>query len=370
MLKMKLFSLIFIAVSFFACGKDNPAVPEMDLTDPNPLRMKSISITEKENIEEFKQITVIFSEEMAKVDIEVINIKGTIAIDGNKAVWTPTDELALGYYLIIITGTSKSGKHLAIGPIRFELVFTPKLPDPGEAISKAMAVDLWFPGKIGSQWTYKTATGKQEIFKLSDKIEKNGKTYQLVSVADAANKLLSDGTSSPLTIFRADNDQVLGFAESDTKKVEESLEQELMGALSREDVRKQLGLKESDIANAQIKHESMNDWVIIDKANLKKGGTWRVARTHTSAWIKDQKVMERIQAMTARVVEISYFNSGSLHDLPVVTIEYRIVDEDQEGKVLDSDFLYKISVSPDVGMVLFVGTKGGREELVQYNVVK
>jgi len=56
--------------------------------------------------------------------------------------------------------------------------------------------------------------------------------------------------------------------------------------------------------------------------------------------------------------------------LSVVSIEYRIVDEDQDGKELDSDFLYKISVSPGVGMVLFVGTKGGREELVQYNVVK
>jgi hypothetical protein len=370
MLKKKLFLLILVVVSFLGCGKDNPAVPEMNLTDPNPLRMKSISIKEKEDIEEFKQITVIFSEEMANVDIKVINIKGTTALDGDKAVWTPTDEVALGSYLIIITGTSKSGKHIALGPIGFELVFTPKLPDPWEAISKAMAADLWFPGKIGSQWIYKTAAGGQENFKLSDKIEKNGKTYQLVSVSNAANKLLSDGTSSPLTIFRVDGDQVLDFAESDTKKVEESLEQELRDALARDDVRKQLGLKESDIANVQIKHESMSDWVIIDKANLKKGGTWRVARTHTSAWIEDQKVMERIQAMTARVVEISYFNSGSLRDLPVVSIEYRIVDEDQDGKELNSDFLYKISVSPGVGMVLFVGTKGGREELVQYNVVK
>ena len=367
---MILFSLIFIAVSFFACGKDDPAGPEEDTTNPYPLSVRFMSITPKERVDKVEPITVIFSEEMSKVEIKVGDIKGTTTLNGYTAVWTPENDAPSGSYSISITGTSKSGKELTYTPIEFEVVFTPKLPDPWEAISKAMAADLWFPGKIGSQWNYKTATGKQEIFKLSDKIEKDGNTYQLVSVSDATNKLLSDGTSSPLTIFRVDGDQVLGFAESDTKKVEKSLEQEIRDALAREDVRKQLGLEESDIANVQIKHESMSDWVIVDKANLKKGGTWRVARTHTSAWIEDQQVIERIQAMTARVVEISYFDSGSLHDLPVVSIEYDIVDEDQEGNVLNSYFLYRISVSPGVGMVLFVGTKGSREELVQYNVIK
>jgi hypothetical protein len=371
MVKVKLFLLIFIAVSFLACGKDNPAGSEKDTTNPYPLYVKSMSITGKEKVDKIEPITVMFSEEMASVEIKVGNIKGITTLNGDKAVWIPMiNNASPGSYLISITGTSKSGKNLTFVPVEFEVVSIPKLPDPWEAISKAMPVDLWFPGKNGSQWVYKTSSGGQEIFKLSDKIEKNGKTYQLVSVSDVSNKLLSDGTSSPFTIFRVDGDRILGFAESDNKKVEKSLEQELRDALARDDLHDQLGLKEGDIANVQTKHESMDDWVIIDKANLKKGGTWCVARTYMSAWMGEQKILERIQAKTARVVDVSYFNNESLHDLPVVSIEYYVVDEDQEGNVRNSYFLDRMSVSPGVGMVLFVGTQGSREELVGYNVVK
>jgi hypothetical protein len=363
MLRIKALLLICCIVTLFACGKDNPISPMV--ISPQVL---IVDVSQGEQIAELRPITVKFNKEMAHVEIMIDGPdgpKGTVALKGDTAVWTPSSStISPGSHTIFVTGTDKSGQQLInFNPIMF---FNNKLPviNPWDAISKATVADLWFPGSVGSKWVYNNVT-----FLLS-KIELNGKPYMAVRNAASPNEL----SKNPLFVFRVNASQILGYADDDKKQTQAALEDELKNSLARDDVHKQLiaeGYTENEIQNARIEHESTDEWVILEKQNLTPNANWLVTRTHVSAWIRDQKVADRIQSIRAFVTDITIAKisvNQVLSDLPIANIEYNVVDEDLQGNTKNSYFLFGISVSPGIGMVLY--TDGGNIKLLEYDIKK
>jgi hypothetical protein len=348
----------------------NPIVFVHPITPPQVL---SIGIHQGEEISELRPITVKFNDEMAHVEIMIDGPngpKGIVTLNGDTAIWTPSSNaLSQGPHTIFVTGINKSGQQLVgFNPI----VFVHPIQNPWEAISKAAVADLWFPGNIGSKWVYGTA-GEKMVLSVSPAslVELNGKSYKAIMNASFPGEI----SGLPLYVFRIADSKILGYAEEDKKQVEAVLEDEFRSKL-RGGLHDQLidaGFTESDIQNIQIKHESMDEWVILDKQGLVPGGSWVVRRTHTSAWIKGQKITDRIQGIRAFVVGVGFakeFGNQAFGDLPVAYVEYKVVDEDLQGNPKNSYFLFGLCISPGVGMMSNTGTKGAKTELQEYNIEK
>jgi len=378
---MRRFIIVAVALflSFYGCGGDNPVedsgiqTQTDDLISPTIIfpQVLSIDVRQGEQISEFRPITVKFNKEMVYVDIRVDGAEGIVALNGDIAIWTPSlKTVSPGSHLVHIMGIDKSGQQL-VGFEPIVLINNPFIINPWEVISKAAIADLWFPGNIGSKWTYEEA-GEKMVFSTSI-VELNGKSYKAV-----LNSLFPGEISGlPLYVFREMDSKIFGYAEKDKKQTEEALEDLLKQSLifgKNHAPLIEAGFSENDIQNVQVKHESMDEWLILDKNNLIPGGHWLVTKTHTSGWIKGHKVGDRIQGIRASVVGVGFakefgISNQAFCNLPIAYVEYKVVDEDLQGNPMNSYFLFGTCVSPDVGMVSFIG-KGWKTELLEYNIEK
>ena len=99
------FILLFWIVFFAGCGNQDENIAEQL---PQVVR---VSVNNGQELKETTPITIIFTKEMAEVEIDVTGAKGTTTVDGKTATWNPS-EVTPGFHTIVISGRDKSGRPL------------------------------------------------------------------------------------------------------------------------------------------------------------------------------------------------------------------------------------------------------------------
>lgn len=206
------------------------------------------------------------------------------------------------------------------------------------------ADELWYPGGIGSSWTYQTNAGYVITATVGDAVMLNGIRYKTVKESSELVGAWGDeNIIDPFLTFRADGqNKIVGYGTDMYEKIRDNVVDALI---------------ESGIDRNQIRVSFLNkEWVLLD-AN-KPNGTWTVMRIKTTVDMADwgledmieiRELLCRMGALTP--ITITMKDGQKEFQAYELYYTYSWSIEGPFGDDQDINEIYSLFVVPEIGVI-------------------
>jgi len=214
--------------------------------------------------------------------------------------------------------------------------------------AKAEVADYYFPGKIGSQWTFELSGMPNVIYTLTANREHGGQTYHVVS---ETLPLLGGLDNDPFLVFRIDKNQVLGFAKQANQVLADAFIQ---------------GLKEGGGGQIEGKvlFDSGDEWILLNQ-EPEPGNEWDFAKWTVKIWDKRNPINEikgviHYRAAVKKLEKIGKFQA--------MAVEYEMIAEFPKMPKLQQELL-TLWISRRIGIIQMELPNGAKAQLTEFNVI-
>jgi len=217
------------------------------------------------------------------------------------------------------------------------------------SLAFAEVADYYFPGEVGSQWTFDIPGMPDVIYTRKTDLQLSGRTYHIVS---ETFPLLGGLSNDPFLAFRISQNQVLGFAKKANQMLADAFIQ---------------GLKEGGggIIEGKIRFDSGDEWVLLNQ-EPEPGNEWNFAKWTVTIWDKRNPGNKIKGVILYRAAVKKRENIGRFQ---AMKIDYEMTAEFPKMQKLQEEML-TLWISRRVGIVQ-IGIPGQKTKacLTKYNIV-